>query len=128
MLCRQVGPTPWAVLEDMATDAELDGSGQLVVSTNVRQLALNLGLSKDTVARAISRLVDAGLVTRRPTARAAGGTFARGLYVLADERLARLVPTDLASDERPRSTEAGRRRRQPAPPPQGSLFDAGTTA
>ena len=126
MLCRQVGPTPWAVLEDMATDAELDRSGRLVVATNVRQLALNLGLSKDTVARAVGRLVDAGLVARGSTARSAGGTFGRGVYVLADARLARLVPTDLAGDDERRAAQAGRRRRPPAPAPQESLFDVGT--
>jgi hypothetical protein len=127
-LCRQVGPTPWAVLEDMATDAEVDGSGELVVSTSVRRLALNLGLSKDTVARAVSRLAEAGLVVRRPLGRSTGGTFARGVYVLADACLACLVPMDLDGDEGRRSTGVDRRRRRPAPSAQESLFDVGTTA
>jgi hypothetical protein len=42
-LRRQVGPTPWAVLEDMAADAERDEAGRLVVATNVRRLALTSG-------------------------------------------------------------------------------------
>jgi DNA-binding transcriptional ArsR family regulator len=126
VLRRQVGPTPWAVLEDMATDAERDDSVQLVVSTNVRQLALNLGLSKDAVARALRRLLDTGLVVRRPNGRSAGGTFGPGVYVLADARLAGLLPTHLADDGGDRLPATGRRR-QATPPPQESLFDLGTT-
>jgi DNA-binding transcriptional ArsR family regulator len=125
-LCRQIGPTPWAVLEDMAGDAVRDDPGQLVVATNVRQLALNLGLSKDTVSRALRRLVDAGLVARRAAGRTEGGTFGPGVYVLVDAGLADVLLPDLAVDGGPRSTAPVRRRRQPAPPLQDSLFDVGT--
>jgi DNA-binding IclR family transcriptional regulator len=114
------------VLEDMAADAERDGSGRLVVVTNVRQLASNLGLSKDTVARALGRLVDAGLVARPSAGRTQGGTFGPGVYVLAAERLAGLLPADL-TDHRHRSTTTRRQQRQTPRPSQDSLFDFGTS-
>lgn len=80
-LRRLVGPTAWAVLEDLAADAHPEGS-RLVAHTNVRRLADNLGLSKDTTARSLRRLVGAALVTRVEEPRAADGTFARAAYVL----------------------------------------------
>jgi hypothetical protein len=63
-LCRAVGTTAWAVLADIALDAEADSEGRLVAATNVRRIAADLGISKDTAARALGRLVDAGLVVR----------------------------------------------------------------
>jgi hypothetical protein len=61
-LCRAVGATAWAVLCDIALDAEADAHGNLVAATNVRRIAGDLGISKDTAARALARLTNAGLI------------------------------------------------------------------
>lgn len=68
---KSLGSTAWAVLEDIALEAEVDDHGRLVVTTNVRRVAAQLGMSKDTVARAFLRLSDAGLV-ERPSRRGQG--------------------------------------------------------
>jgi DNA-binding IclR family transcriptional regulator len=57
----QLGPVAWVVLERMAQQANADGD-DLVVRASVRSLAAELGLAKDTVARAVRRLRRAGLV------------------------------------------------------------------
>jgi DNA-binding IclR family transcriptional regulator len=50
----RVGPTSWTVLTALAIDAA--ASGELTVRASVRSLAADLGLNKDTVARAVVRL------------------------------------------------------------------------
>jgi hypothetical protein len=67
-LWRAVGTTAWAVLCDVALDAEPDSEGRLVAATNVRRIADHLGISKDTAARALARLHDAGLIGRQAEA------------------------------------------------------------
>lgn len=126
-LCRQLGPTPWAVLQDMVADAARDAAGELVVTTNVRRLASNLGLSKDTASRAICRLVDAKLVSRRPVGRSSAGTFGPGTYALAGTRLACLLSGEPTEPQGRPSTSPRRRRPQPSPPDQDSLFDLGAS-
>ena len=81
VVCRAVGTTAWVVLLDLALDTEADAHGGLVAATNVRRIAANLGISKDTAARALARLVDAGLVVRHRR-RGAGGEFVRSRYEL----------------------------------------------
>jgi hypothetical protein len=71
-LRRSLGPTAWAVLEEMALDADADEAGVVIASTNVRDLAEALGLVKDTVARALNRLIVVGVVARRPQHQSAG--------------------------------------------------------
>jgi len=61
-LKRQLGPTAWAVLEDVALDARLDDAGRLVATTSSRRVAENLGLTSGTVSRALGRLRSLGLV------------------------------------------------------------------
>jgi hypothetical protein len=61
---RAVCTTAWAVLCELALDAEADAHGHLMAHTNVRRIAAKLGISKDTAARALGGLVDAGLVAR----------------------------------------------------------------
>ncbi len=76
VVCRAVGTTAWAVLIDIALDAEADAHGNLVAHANVRCIVANLGISKDTAARALSRPVEGGLVVghcrRRPGRRSLG--------------------------------------------------------
>lgn len=78
---RRLGPTAWAVLEDVALDAYLDDHARLVAVTSVRRVALQLGISKDTAARALLRLADAGLVERQ-SRRDESGTFSASVYVV----------------------------------------------
>lgn len=113
-LCRTVGPTAWAVLEELIDGAE--GMCPLpVVHTNVRRLAADLGLSKDTVARALRGLLDAGLVARS-SGRDPGGRFGGTTYVLDAASLGLAEAIDPPQ----------RRARKRAPKLlQSSLFDAG---
>lgn len=90
-LRRALGPTAWAVLEDLVLDAEPDESGRLVAATNVRRLAANLGLSKDAAARALRRLLACGAVVRLPAPRHVGGTFGPIAYLVCSERLEGVV-------------------------------------
>jgi hypothetical protein len=151
MVCRAVGTTAWAVLADIALDAEADAHGNLVAATNVRRIADHLGISKDTAARALGRLVDAGLVVRH-CRRGAGGHFVRSLYevrrqpgggvtvvaptpcptspcpVLGDTvagRPAPLAASDPKQCARPDGTSPGPRR---PPPGQEALFELDTEA
>ena len=55
---------------------------ECVACVSVRSLAASLGLAKDTVARAIRRLRDSGLVTVAQQ-RTDAGIFATGTYVVA---------------------------------------------
>lgn len=87
-LWRRVGTTAWAVLLDVALDAQFDPDGRLVAATNVRRLAGHLGISKDTAARALVRLVDAGLLVRQHGRRGANGEFTPSVYELCLDRCA----------------------------------------
>ena len=69
---------------------------------SVRALADELGLAKDTVARAIQRLQRAGLVSRID-ARLCDGRFGHGCYVLD-------IPDDLFNVCSARATSATTRR------------------
>lgn len=77
---RTVGPIAWAVLEALSEQGEQAG-GRTVSHRSVRGLASDLSLANDTIARALNRLGDAGLLhheaDREPT-----GRFGSGRYVL----------------------------------------------
>lgn len=79
-LRRALGAMAWAVLEEVVLDARPTGS-DLVAQTNVRRLAASLGISKDTAARAVVRLSDAGLLTRQDAHRQSG-RFMASTYVV----------------------------------------------
>jgi hypothetical protein len=128
-LRRTLGVVAWSVLEDIALDARCDGCG-LVAATNVRRIAEHLGVSKDTAARAVARLIDADLVTRTPTARTADGTFAGSGYRLEVERLDavfRIAAPPGRDPGTPPVTRPGRTRAKasarPARQDQAALFD-----
>ena len=79
-LRRHVGPTAWAVLEEMVERSTGDGD-HLTSQVSIRALASPLGLAKDTVARAVRRLRKIGLIDadqRRTTV----GSFDTGSYRL----------------------------------------------
>ena len=80
-LRRQVGPTAWVVLE--ATVAHTVGvAGVLTACVSARSLASELGLAKNTTARALSVLRDAGVLTV-VQARDSRGSFTAGCYVVS---------------------------------------------
>lgn len=121
-----IGAGGWAVLEDLLLDATLDERGALVAVTNVRRLAANLGVSKDTAARALRRLADAGLVTRHEQ-RSERGTFATVAYTVSVEPLAGLtippsVPNPTA-EPAPEPSLRSSRRRSPRDGDQLRLLD-----
>ena len=99
-------PSSWLVLEELAVGASDDG----VLSTNVRQLGVALGLSKDTVARALRVLISAGLVGRVDERDAGSGRFGAVVYrvdrAAAGLRVTEPRPTPIAvlNESRPPAT------------------------
>ena len=77
---RNVGPVAWAVLEALAEHAVVDGKTTMSYRS-VRDLAADLHLANDTVARALRRLADHGLAQHRSD-RSTTGRFATGHYLL----------------------------------------------
>lgn len=78
---RVLAPSAWMVLEELLLCSSASIDGERVACESVRTLSRSLGLSKDTVARAIRQLHGAGLVTvaqRRTDA----GTFESGSYAI----------------------------------------------
>jgi hypothetical protein len=81
-LCRTVGTTALVVLQDVALDGEVDPTGRLLAVTNVRRIAAHLGITKDTAARALTRLADVALLARQDDKRSAAGEFVPSVYEL----------------------------------------------
>ena len=118
---RALGPIAWCVLEHLAETAE-DRAGNTVSYETVRSTAGALGLANDTVARALRRLADAGLIVYVPS-RSLDGRFASSHYRLrcpADVFIGLPVPTAGASVNRSRRSIS---RPRPADADQLSLID-----
>jgi DNA-binding transcriptional MocR family regulator len=79
-LRRYVGLSSWAVLEEMMQVAT-GPADRLVAEVSIRSLAASLGVSKDTVTRAVRRLRDLGVVEAEQ-ARSQSGSFRAGSYRL----------------------------------------------
>lgn len=79
-LRRQLGPTAWMVLEELLL-ASTGPADACDAEVSVRALAARLGLAKDTIARALTRLRHVGLVTALQS-RTTTGVFAAGSYRL----------------------------------------------
>lgn len=75
-----VGPVAWVVLEELALTATRGRS--LQTATTIRGLADAVGLSKDTVATALRRLMKHGLVTRVAQRDRRSGCFGNSVYRL----------------------------------------------
>ena len=107
---RAVGVTAWAILEDIALDAQLDVEGRLVAETNVRRIAVNLGLAKNTVAKHLGRLREHGFVLHEEGRDREAGRFETARYVLdptaALERFT-VTPSREGSSSPRRSSPAG---------------------
>jgi hypothetical protein len=97
-LIRQVGPTAWAVLEL----AVARGDGR-VSAVSARRVAAELGVAKDTAARALRALTGAGLLDPMPRRRS-GGRFEPGGYRLH-------VPVDVLAPDADRAETTPRRTR-----------------
>jgi hypothetical protein len=80
-LRRRLGPTAWVVLEEMLLASRLAADGR-VAQVSVRSLARSVGIAKNTAARAIGRLHEAGVVAPVQS-RTPSGVFDTGCYVIA---------------------------------------------
>ena len=78
---RQVGATAWMLLEELAFASEPAGAGGRQVATSVRRLAVDVGVSRNAVARGLRRLRNAGVLDVNQL-RDASGVFTLGVYVL----------------------------------------------
>jgi len=78
----KVGPVAWVVLEELVTCGE-DRPRSVEASTTVRELGDAVGLSKDTVASGLRRLMGEGLVTREDQRDRASGCFGNSVYRVA---------------------------------------------
>lgn len=103
---RNVGPVAWAVLEALAEHAVIDGATTMSYRS-VRDIAADLHLANDTVARALRRLADHGFARHRCD-RSITGRFATGHYLLT---LPPDVLTPIAANPSTPSTK------RPRPPP-----------
>lgn len=99
-LRRRVGPLAWVLLEELAFRADSRSDG-LSVQTNVRELGATLDIGKDTVAKALGRLVDLGLI--RSENRRIAGRYAGCAYVVDSEacRRAGILITRFGGDSSP---------------------------
>ncbi len=77
-----MGLAAWGVLEDIALDARLDDRGRLVAETNVRRIATNLGLNKDTVSKHLRTLREYGFVLQEEERSDRSGRYGVCRYVL----------------------------------------------
>ncbi len=118
---RRLGPVAWVVLEELCDHAAGDGEARV----SARSLAGVLGLDKDTVARALRRLTEAGLVVAG-SQRRDGGRFGAGRYRLLipqGGRPASPAPTTTPPPPARRKSPARSRSGRPVPGGQQSLFD-----
>lgn len=79
-LRRALGPSAWLVFEEMLLRSTTE-RGERIAHVSVRSMAAALGVAKDTVARALNRLRDAGLVTPAQP-KNDRGLFEAGSYVI----------------------------------------------
>jgi hypothetical protein len=80
-LKQELGPTGWAVLEDVVLDA-LTAGRRWEARTSVRLIAEHLGLTPGTVARALARLCNQGVVHREDRRDSVTGRFGESVYVI----------------------------------------------
>lgn len=76
---RELGPLAWFVLEELALSSDRPAGVGPRARVGVRDLAASLGMSKDTVARGLARLIETGVATR-VVGRSGTGRFASSHY------------------------------------------------
>lgn len=94
-----VGSTAWVVLEEMMQRSTGDGD-HVVAEVSIRSLAASLGLAKDTVARAVRRLRDLGVIHAEQP-RSDSGVFQTGSYRLEAPTVCLTVDTSTTTNHRP---------------------------
>lgn len=109
-----VGSTAWVVLEEMMQRSTGDGD-QVVAEVSIRSLASSLGLAKDTVARAVRRLRDLGVIQAEQR-RSDSGVFQTGSYRL-DVPTVCLTVEPSTTTPRARTTPKTSHRQTPSPAP-----------
>lgn len=102
-LRRALSASAWCALECLVARSHLAADGR-VVEIAVRELAADLGCSKNTAQRALGALAAVGVLTADQSRRA-DGTFRPGTYQLH-------LPTDVLDPVPPRRTT-----RRPSPTP-----------
>ena len=119
---RAVGLAAWGVLEDIALDARLDDRGRLVSETNVRRIAANLGVSKNTVSGHLAKLRDYGFVLHEERRDDESGRYESSRYVLDPSACIERFTTTPAGEagratqsDQPGAAEAVARRGGPCP-------------
>jgi hypothetical protein len=118
-----VGPVAWVVLEELVAIGQIIGS-TIESTTTVRQLGSDLRLSKDTVAAALRRLIDDGIVQRVDERNDASGQFGGSTYLL-DLTAIGIAPRPPA-DPRPTPSDTGTSR--PVDLPASSARTSPTSA
>lgn len=113
-LRRELGPVAWSTLEILALAAHPTGDGQLTVALNARQVAVALGVGRETAGKALALLRRQGLIVFDQP-RADGGHFTGTQYTIRVELL--------SEPEVPRDRTTRRAPRVSAP----TLFDTPTT-
>ena len=106
-LRRSLGPTAWFVFEELLWRAET-AHGQLQAQISTRALAAALGLNKDTVTRALSRLRNAGVVARTRCDDVTG----KSKFVLCVPHSFHPTPEPLQAERRAVRDRRARRRRE----------------
>jgi hypothetical protein len=118
-LVRRLGPTAWAVLEDVVLDARPQ-NGRWLAKTSSRRMAEHLGLTPGTVGRALARLCTEGILRREDRRDSGTGRFGESVYVVAQlVGLRPCVDLPLTADRdtaspRPAAQQTKDRHREPA--------------
>ena len=107
-ILRKVGPSAWTVLEGLAVRTTPTSRGHQA-RTNVRDLAADLGLSKDTVARAVNKLIDAKIIRRSDFAQDEAGRFTPRTYRVDLDKAGLQVLHDGSQPDTPKQDKENRR-------------------
>lgn len=119
VLRRRVGASAWMVLEEMLEQSDIDGDG-LVAGVSVRSLAASLGVAKDTVHRATTRLRDLGVIEPHQC-RTSAGSFSAGGYRLSIPTACLSIIDTSASGPSTAAANAARRCTAASPPVSDQL-------